>query len=255
MSGDVFLDIFGGTGGVAHAVSRHGVVAVVIDLASGHDVLKPAIQQALKGLLRQKRRGRNVVRGVCLASPCETFSTARRAPLYARFPHQLRSREHPFGLPLLTGNDLEICMRGNQLAAFTAMIIRLCNKLRIPWMLENPASSYLWSHPPMQSALRGCTDTVIDQCQYGMAWRKPTRMAMGGLLCPTPYLCKRCAGSRQRCSATGKAHVVLSGTANGAFRTAVSKHYPKALCRGIAYTFRSLWASRYVADHAEIFVR
>ena len=149
----------------------------------------------------------------------------------------------------------KICMRGNQLAAFTAKIIRLCNKLRIPWVLENPASSYLWSHPPVQSALRGSTDTVIDQCQYGMAWRKPTRLAMGGLLCPTPYLCKRCAGSRQLCYATGKAHVVLSGTANGAFLTAVSMHYPKALCRGIASTFKSFWASRYVADRAEIFER
>ena len=186
------------------------------------------------------------MRGVCLASPCETFSIARRAPPLSRYPHQLRSKEHPFGLPLLSGKDLDICKRGNQLAVFTSMIIRLCSKMQIPWMLENPASSHLWSHPPMLSALQGSTETIFDQCQYGTAWRKPTKIAMGGLLCPTPYLCRRCTGSRQRCSATDKAHVVLSGAANGAFLTARSKHYPKALCRGIAYTFslyghRALW--------------
>ena len=80
-------------------------------------------------------------------------------------------------------------------------------------------------------------------------------MAMGGLLSPVPYLNKRCTGGRQCCSATDKAHVVLSGAANGGFLTAKSKHYPKALCRGIANTFKSLWASRYVADHAGVFER
>ena len=91
------MDIFGGTGGVGKAVAETGVQSYIIDLVYGYDLLSRKGFAAVKSLLARSRRGRPCVRGVCLASPCETFSAARRAPMGSRLPRRLRSAQHPCG--------------------------------------------------------------------------------------------------------------------------------------------------------------
>ena len=45
--------------------------------------------------------------------PCNSWSLARRAPLWSSMPHRLRSPEFLYGLPELEGRDLETARIGN----------------------------------------------------------------------------------------------------------------------------------------------
>ena len=237
---------------MARAISMYGPAGIVLDLDHGFDILNADSFRALVSLLGQRSHGRCHVRGVCLAAPCESFSMARRAPLWSRFPHALRSAEHPCGLPELSGTDRLVCSRGNRLARKTAKLIAICMQHKIPWLLENPKSSFLWRFPAIERALKSAQCVVVDQCQYGCPWMKPTMLAMSPLLCPTPSLCKRCRGRRGVCSRTGLPHTVLTGTDKGVFRTAAAKVYPKALCRAIANTFRTCWAVTLLGDKIQL---
>jgi len=161
MRGDLFLDIFGGTAGVARAVSQRGPAAYVFDLVYQFDILLP---KNLDALLRLLAGGR--VKGVCLASPCDTFSAARRAPRWSSYPSALRSKECIYGLPNLTERESFLCERGNHLMEVTARLLRACNRLQVPWVLENPESSLLWHAPPIQrlASHRAVLSTTLHQC-------------------------------------------------------------------------------------------
>ena len=257
MRGDLFLDVFGGTCGVAKSVCRAGPAAVVIDFIHGYDLLARGALDSVCRLLRQQRKGRHKVRGVCLASPCESFSIARRAPPGSRMPSAVRSKEFIWGLPNLPELDAILCETGNKLCRATARIIRECEANHIPWILENPASSMLWIAPPIARILRKPTVsfTVIHQCMCGTAWKKPTGLAMGCGLSPTPHLMDTCTYKGKRCSRTGKPHVVLSGVSNGAFKTLAAKEYPKQLCDAITRTFQVCWRLQYIFQWAPAFSR
>jgi hypothetical protein len=257
VKGDLFLDIFGGTCGVAKSVCRAGPTAAVLDLIHGYDLLAPGALTELLSLLRQSRRGRSRVRGVCLASPCESFSIARRAPPSSPMPSAVRSKEFIWGLPDLPKLDAALCETGNQLCRATARIIRVCEANGIAWILENPASSMLWSAPPIARLLQkpNVCFTTIHQCMYGTPWKKPTGLAMGGGLRPSPHLSCKCVYTGKRCSRTGQPHIVLSGLANGAFKTLAAKEYPKQLCDAIMKTFQEWWRTQYIAHWTPAFCR
>ena len=119
-----------------------GPAAVRIDLVDGIDVLDRKVQEAIFALLRRRRRGRSVVRGVFAALPCESFSRARRAPVNSRMPRRLRSNEQVMGISGLCEADLQVLRRGNQLILFLVKVLKLCERRGIPWAVENPRTSF-----------------------------------------------------------------------------------------------------------------
>jgi hypothetical protein len=250
MRGDLFLDIFGGTAGVAKAVSLKGPAAYVFDLIYSFDILKPRNLNALLTLIASGR-----VRGVCLASPCETFSAARRAPRWSSYPSALRSKEHISGLSGLTEREQFLCEQGNKLMIATARIARACLKHDIPWILENPLSSLLWCAPPISRLLGhpSVQQTIVHQCQYGTPWKKPTRLYLGGL--SAELLASTCQQKGKTCSATGKPHYVLSGTTKNGFRTHAAKEYPSQLCTAIANSFATHWRNAYIAGRSRLLAK
>ena len=169
-------------------------------------------------------------------------------------PSAVRGRQHIWGLSGLSPLDAALCERGNRLCKATAASIRGCEAANIPWVLENPASSMLWSAPPIQRLLRrpSVTFTTIDQCQYGAPWKKATGLALGGGLSPGPHLSKVCSGRKGICSATGRPHVVLSGLRadHKGFKTLAAKEYPAPLCNAIARTFAARWREEFIATQS-----
>ena len=60
-------------------------------------------------------------------------------------------------------------------------------------------------------------------CQYDCQYMKPTRFLIWGV---PPFQLPRCCPKQGRCSATGKRHVLLSGTTSSGFRTSAAQVYP-----------------------------
>ena len=220
------------------------MTALEVDILTGLDIFG---KDVLKSLFRLMSSGR--VLGLALATPCGSFSAARRAPRESRMPSAVRSRTFPWGLPDLDGPDVRVAEVGNSLAKVTYRIISHAIRHRIPFTLENPATSLLWQLPCFVRLLRGphARATILDQCQYGAACRKRTQIVASTLL-DTSMLCRRC-GQRGLCTRTRRPHVVLSGKEGGAWMTGSAKVYPAGLCTSIAQTFRAYWARAY-ADQA-----
>ena len=67
------------------------------------DLLLPEVRHVLQGWIAS-----GTVKAVWLGTPCEGYSRARRAPLWSRAPHAIRSPSRPLGLSELVGADLEL---------------------------------------------------------------------------------------------------------------------------------------------------
>ena len=163
-------------------------------------------------------------------TPCTTFSAARRPPL--------RSSSFPLGLPGLSAKDAAAVNVGNQLLEFSFKIIRLCIQYNCPVALENPHTSVLWQVPAIKRLLSHscCTEVVLDYCQYGMPWRKRTRIAFWHVGAECAKLGLRCSPVSGRCSRTGCSHLELVGRDPVSNRhwTSIACPYPNALCQQLA---------------------
>ena len=80
--------------------------------------------------------------------PRTSFSIARKWD--GKGPGPLRDADHLWGFNWLSGKDLAKVRQGNQLLCFSLRCMRLCEKYRIPYALENPMSSFAWLMPPVQ---------------------------------------------------------------------------------------------------------
>ena len=191
------------------------------------------------------RPGRTL--GASIAHPCESFSKARRAPQWSRMPHQLRSSAHVSGLPDLLPKDRSAAELGNALLAASMRIMRELIAHGVPFVVENPRSSYLWEMPSMKKLLghRSVCTAECDQCMYGCAWKKPTRFLLSDGM-PASHLSKTCRGLRGRCARTKQKHYVLSGFADGAWRTTQAKVYSNQLCSAIVSVFVDHWRLRHM---------
>lgn len=224
----MLADVFAGCGGVAQRSRRVGVAAFEVDVKHGehHDLLIRKNQQAL---LRGMRRGN--IRALMIATPCTSFSRARRGR-----PPPLRDRAHPWGFRCVSEKDAERIRVGNAMARFSARLAREASARGIPWIIENPQTSMLWTLPPFERlrASRKVVEVNTHFCQFGKPWRKATKLLCGSC---SPDLARalerRCHG-RGLCSRTGRPHQQLSGVAPcGRFWTLIAQPYPAALCRGL----------------------
>ena len=114
--------------------------------------------------------------------PCDTFSHAReRKP----GPRPLRSFDRPYGLPRssLYPQEIEQLRVGNLLALRTAEACRALYDLGGGFIVENPREwegcASIWALDEYKSllALKDVHQIVVDQCGFGAASQKPTRLA------------------------------------------------------------------------------
>ncbi|CAE8733684.1 unnamed protein product [Polarella glacialis] len=204
-SGASMLELFSGTARWVSAAAERGLrIAVPVDFLQGplFDLTHRGVQREILAWIRL-----GLIAGVQLGTPCTRWTIARAGSA----PNDQCSRA------------------GLACARFSIRVIKLCNACGVPWTLENPASSALWTWKPLAVLLAACdvTSVVFDMCMFGAALKKPSRIA--GTLQGLDSLARRCPGSLP--------HVILQGTVSLGFpprarwRTSFAAAYPLRLAR------------------------
>ncbi len=165
---------------------------------------------------------------VWLAPPCGTASKAKDIPAFDTsgkpISLPLRSPDHPDGLPDLPPHQRNRVRAANQLYALVSRVIHLCEDLRIPWILENPANSYMWTTAPLRT-LPSFPSVCFHNCMYGGSRPKLTKLLYHGFdLSPLHLLCD---DSHQHLPWR------VQGPSGTEFQTAIECAYPKDLCKAI----------------------
>ena len=236
-TGKVFLDLFGGVGGVCRAwqAQGHGVVCIDAARCEWHDVCRPACAREIVRWIRLRK-----VAGAMCAFPCTTWSRARHPPL--------RTSSCLFGKPNLQEKEKVQVQIGNQTFLFTGRVVKAANAVWMPIVCENPVGSMAWIASPM-AELRALAskEASTDMCQFACRWRKRTRLVGWQVSRPPADLFKLCS-SGAVCSATGRPHLVLRGTmpGTGIAYTRIAQAYPTQLATKLA-----LWISQS-SDHRDL---
>ncbi len=225
--GAFFLELFAGTGRLSDAVRSRGIpVLEPIDIAFGShcDLRRRETQQLI---LQWIRRG--IIGFIHLGTPCTIWSQARHG---VKESNATRAKEE----------------LGLELALFSCEVIRWCQKLQIPFSLENPRYSKLFQFEPLLRALHSgdCFYVDLDMCQYGEAYRKSTRFAtsFGGL----KGLARRCNHSRHDVWLKGQVQVQIgSEKPKYVNRTALAGAYPQEICK----CFAKLLSFNHHAEHSD----
>ena len=187
-------DAFSGKGGVAHAVRELGFAAREFEIEQGYDLL---LRRNQEQIFSEVRGGG--ISAVMMAPPCTSLSRARRV--------RLRSKELPWGLQFLSAKEQDQVKHGNLCVRFCLRLMRLCLKYDVPFILENPQTSFLWDLPEIEALVNksDCYVRVLDFCQFGTKWKKPTRFLFGGIpWSDSEPLQRRCEARGGRCSRTGE---------------------------------------------------
>ena len=115
--------------------------------------------------------------GFCLMAspiacpPCGTCSAARGIPLAdgSPGPPVLRSHEYPMGVPHMSYHDRVKVESANQ-AAFIGRV----HELGIPWLIEHPTGSMLWTLPCFAPLIKLGRCSHCESCAYGSTRAKRT---------------------------------------------------------------------------------
>ena len=216
------LETFSGTARIADALCAAGIPTYPIDvvLHDHHDVLDPAVEQCITKWLKD---GRILFLWLCM--PCTTFSRARKWDGLG--PGPLRDEQNLWGLSGLRRTDNKKLQIGNNLLLFTLRMMVLCESLHVPYVLENPTSSYAWYMPPLVKFSNGYNPLFcyLDFCQFGERWKKPTTLLYNFL--DLSDLNRQCQSKHGICSRTSRPHVRLAGVDQaGVFMTLRAQPYP-----------------------------
>jgi hypothetical protein len=167
-----FAEFFAGEGGLTKAMRRRGVVCRGADeLASGGTDFSKADQvSALNEELRERRTD-GATLALHYAPTCATMSRARdRSSLT-----QLRSTEHPEGLPDLDADRSRLVEEANEVAlqAFDSACWA-AKELSAVVTLENPKTSYMWAFlAKLRPGIKVTwVDLTLSQCFFGTPYRK-----------------------------------------------------------------------------------
>ena len=128
------LDLFAGTGGAGRALLKLGAPWVLpFDVVRSPDqnLLDPDLRLRIEKMIEDGR-----VAAVCMAPPCNSFSSA--------ITPRIRSASFPRGLPWLKGRMRANVSEGNSHADWCIRIVSLCEQRGVSWSIENPDSSWLW---------------------------------------------------------------------------------------------------------------
>ncbi len=224
------LDLFSGAGGISAACTAHGLRALSFDINNGPTgdlTSRKVLQQVVTRILDHR------VKGVIMGPPCTTFSCARDRN------SKIRSRRCAWGLLGLMPRLAQQVVEGNQLARAAIAVLRACIKSSTPVVCENPATSRLFLLPEMRRiiSLPQSRYRVVDMCQYGTSWRKPTGLLFINFEDAAVDRCAkpRCTTKRCICSRSNKKHLVLSGNSpEGIPWTRIAQTYPRSLCNNLS---------------------
>eukprot|EP00435_Cladocopium_sp_Y103_P062650 s293_g24.t1 len=201
----IFWEIFSGCGRLSKTFfdRKHRVVTPIdIEGEVPIDVSKRAVQEIILSVINGK-----LIEYIHFGTPCTVFSRARRSISNWR---KARRRE-----------ELGCC-----LATFTVEACFAATRKGIFWSVENPASSRLWEYPDMLllRSLPGVQEIYLDQCQYGVEYKKPTMIwtIYPGLA----VLNKTCTHFRHSVVLCGQVKVGGSWK----HRTSLAGAYPPQLC-------------------------
>lgn len=230
--GSFVMDLFAGDGGVSRACTVLGFRARQWDIRNGpdQDLTK---RQVIKRLKREIQRGR--VLACMLAPVCTSFSVARDRTKV------IRNHQYPWGIPeeFMTLKEKESVHLGNACFRTCLEVMRLLDRYKVPYILENPATSKAWYLPPMvQHSQQPFVHTVVaDFCQFGTPWRKRAKFLTAHIdHLDLSRLTKVCSGDKGCCSRTGRQHFQLTGLrADGTPWTRVAQPYPRKLCEALAH--------------------
>ena len=235
LKGQVFLEIFSGSGRLGRAVMKHCSLPVLLwDVTYGieYDL---CVRKNQWKIIEWIRCG--AIAAGHLGTPCNSFSRARDQP---GGPPPLRSDSKPLGLEGLRPADEAKVRIGNVLMRFSVRIMLLALMLGLPFTLENPRRSRLWICPPMLALLRkrNVSTVSVDFCMFNRPWKKPTTFA-GVHVSFARLESYRCIGSKRGiCLHSGKPHLPLSGqTSSGEWLTKIAEPYPTGLCNCLAKVF------------------
>ncbi len=212
-----FLDLYTGAGGTARHLAKKyktWVLCFEYEHSPSEDLLKTAVQASILQMIDA-----GCFLGMGAAPECGSFSRAVAPPV--------RSRDYPTGLPVLTANMEKKVAIGNEHASFMLEAVESCLGADIGYYVENPDGSFLWLQPAWVAKGYALMERSyrFDQCRYGAAWRKRTRLATN----------LEFSGRRDLCLG-GHEHVHLRGRSS--FHrlnwTRVAQVYPLKLCRCMA---------------------
>ena len=170
-------------------------------------------------------------------------------PAAARGPRALRSQALPWGVPAVSAREQRQVDLGNVLLRSTVSFLYAAWAASCPAVMEHPARP--WWNPSAPSCwllpelvhLRSLVSVClvqVDQCMLGASWRKPTGLL--AVACPKlgELRAMQCDGLHVHASLMGAA-------AEGGYRTAEAKQYPRQMCAALARAFLSNFAGRLSA--------
>ena len=184
------------------------------------DLTEPGDQKRFLHLLAHPN-----LKYVHFAPPYETSSRAREV---WPGPPQLRSQEHPLGIPHLQQTrprDWARVQSANEIYRIVGMVAQRITARGVPWSIANPARSWMWSTPHILQAIKadGVAEVQFHHCMYGADRKKVTAIWHW----PGPWLlglASFCDGSHS--------HRPWGKTPAG-WATALETVYPHRLCQAI----------------------
>ena len=202
------------------------VPVIKLDLTEGHtvDICKDLIQTG-------------TVQVVTAAVPCGTCSRAREIYIPGG-PKPLRSDDHPYGLPWLSGVDLARVETANVIYANVHEILLFADKYGCISFEENPGNSiFFLLDEPQELLERGWIDVLFQHCKWTIARamrRKWTRCRTNceKLLC----LAGECKQSHE--------HLEWGMTSSGGFASAGEAEYPIEMCKAIVDVISEVLVSK-----------
>ena len=224
LEGHYVAELFAGSGRVAAAVRRQGVVArtwEIHDDPDRQDLTLPAVRRRILTDATQRR-----LVSAMIAPPCSSWGTASFRT------EVLRSREDPWGLASLTQPaQMRVNMGNEQMRAAIALIHGF-EESQTAWTMEHPASSFFFKTATFAelSRLDHIHTRRVDQCQFGGSAKKPTVFIFSRFdPLDTAVLDKQCSGRTGICSRSKKRHIRLEGR-----KTSEAAAYPHNLAERLA---------------------
>ena len=167
-----------------------------------------------------------LVRVVCAAPPCASFSRSRLRP---GGPPAVRTPKHPGGIPSPTRSQQAELNRSDSLHAFTRELLSLVLLQGGIVVLENPSSSLLWLTSECQHWIRhhALSATQVAACAHGMSAQKSwTFVSNLADVSALAAVCPHRPGF----------HLAISGRrdSSGQFPTRHTACYPASLCAALA---------------------
>lgn len=225
------IELFAGSEVWSKGMRRRRCKVYSFDILQGPegDLLRPQVVRRVLGLVRSGH-----CLGVLAGVPCTTFSIARGGH------NAIRSRDFPAGLPGLSTRLQGQVEEGNNLFYNAVKVFDQCIRYHVPFLWENPQSSFMWKMPDAFRILSRphVEDVITHYCGWGTSWKKPTRFRVYRLP-GADRLHKKCTGRGGFCSFTGESHHVLQGRdPSGVHWTRRANPYPDTLVKQLCSVFQ-----------------